>query len=261
MTLANKVSLVTGAGGGGSGRSIALRFAMEGSKVIVSDIDEQGGRETVRLIEAQGGQAVFFRADVGADEEVHELIDFAGKKYGGLDVLVNNASDTSHLEGFFDHWHDLIRVDLLGPLHITFHAIEAMRKRGGGAIVNIGSTSALGHGRKHSRWPAYDVAKAGVMRLTTTLAPLREELGIRVNCLIPNWVASPPVKAYWDTLTAQQRKDGGVPEVLTTLDEIADAVLRLATDPALAGRLLIFWNSGERPRFIPWGDQGCERLE
>ena len=99
------------------------------------------------------------------------------------------------------------------------------------------------------------------MRLTTTLAPLREELGIRVNCLIPNWVASPPVKAYWDSLTPQQRTDGGVPEVLTTLDEIADAVVRLATDDQLAGRLMIFWNSGEPPRFIPWGDPGCASLE
>src|SRR5579864_196882 len=191
MLLTNKVSLITGSGGGGSGRAIACRFAREGSSVIVCDIDESGGQETVRLIEAEGGRAVFFRADVGVDSEVHDLMAFADEKYGGVDVLVNNASDTSHLAGFFEHWNELIRVDLLAPVHLTFHAIEAMRRRGGGAIVNIGSTSAVGHGRKHSRWPAYDVAKAGVMRLTTTLAPLREELGIRVNCLIPNWVASP----------------------------------------------------------------------
>jgi len=260
MLLTNKVSLITGSGGGGSGRAIACRFAREGSSVIVCDIDESG-QETVRLIEAEGGRAVFFRADVGVDSEVHDLMAFADEKYGGVDVLVNNASDTSHLAGFFEHWNELIRVDLLAPVHLTFHAIEAMRRRGGGAIVNIGSTSAVGHGRKHSRWPAYDVAKAGVMRLTTTLAPLREELGIRVNCLIPNWVASPPVKAYWDSLTPQQRTDGGVPEVLTTLDEIADAVVRLATDDQLAGRLMIFWNSGEPPRFIPWGDPGCASLE
>jgi NAD(P)-dependent dehydrogenase (short-subunit alcohol dehydrogenase family) len=261
MLLTNKVSLITGSGGGGSGRAIACRFAREGSSVIVCDIDESGGQETVRLIEAEGGRAVFFRADVGVDSEVHDLMAFADEKYGGVDVLVNNASDTSHLAGFFEHWNELIRVDLLAPVHLTFHAIEAMRRRGGGAIVNIGSTSAVGHGRKHSRWPAYDVAKAGVMRLTTTLAPLREELGIRVNCLIPNWVASPPVKAYWDSLTPQHRTAGGVPEVLTTLDEIADAVVRLATDDQLAGRLMIFWNSGEPPRFIPWGDPGCAGLE
>jgi NAD(P)-dependent dehydrogenase (short-subunit alcohol dehydrogenase family) len=261
MLLSNKVSIVTGSGGGGSGRAIARRFASEGSLVVVCDIDEAGGQETVRSIETGGGRAAFFLADVGSDSDVHALMAFTAEKYGGLDVLVNNASDTSHLEGFFDHWLDLIRVDLLGPVHLTFHAIEAMRKRGGGAIVNIASTSALGHGRKHSRWPAYDVAKAGVMRLTTTLEPLREQFGIRVNCLIPNWVASPPVKAYWDSLTPQQRKDGEVPEILTTLDEVADSVLRLATDETLAGRLMIYWNSGEPPRFIPWADQGCAELE
>ena len=261
MELTNKVSIITGAGGSGSGRAIARRFARAGSSVVVCDIDETGGRETVQLIEAEGGRAVFVRADVGVESEVHALVAFADEKYGGLDVLVNNASDTAHLDGFFDHWHDLIRVDLLAPVHLTFHAIEAMRRRGGGAIVNIGSTSALGHGRKHSQWPAYDVAKAGVMRLTTTLQPLREQLGIRVNCLVPNWVASPPVKAYWDSLSPEQRKEGGVPEVLTTLEEIADAVERLATDETLAGRLMIFWNSGEAPRFIPWGDQGCAGLE
>ena len=261
MTLTNKVSLITGGGGAGSGRAIARRFASEGSSVIVCDIDETGGRETVRSIESEGGSAVFYRVDVGVDDEVHTLMAFVDEKYGGVDVLVNNASDTSHLAGFFDHWHELIRVDLLAPVHLTFHAIEAMRRRGGGAIVNIGSTSALGHGRKHSRWPAYDVAKAGVMRLTTTLAPLRDELNIRVNCLIPNWVASPPVKTYWDSLTPQQRKEGGVPEVLTTIEEVADAVLRLSTDDTLAGRLMIFWNSGEPPRLIPWNDRGCEGLE
>jgi hypothetical protein len=69
------------------------------------------------------------------------------------------------------------------------------------------------------------------------------------------------VKAYWDSLTPQQRKDGEVPEVLTTLDEVADSVLRLATDETLAGRLMIYWNSGEPPRFIPWADQGCAELE
>jgi len=261
MDLVDKVAIVTGSGGGGSGRAIARRFARAGSSVMVSDVDDAGGRETVRLIEAERGTAAFLRADVSVEADIRALIAFTEERFGGLDVLVNNASATSHLQGFLDHWMDLIRVDLLGPMQATLFAIEAMQRRGGGAIVNIGSTSTLGHGRKHSQWPGYDVAKAGVMRLSTTLAPLRERFGIRVNCLIPNWVASPEVKAYWDSLTAQQRKDGDVPEKLTTCEEIAEAVARLATDETLAGRLMIFWTSGEAPRLIPWGEPGCAGLE
>ena len=134
-----------------------------------------------------------------------------------------------------------------------------MRRRGGGAIVNFGSTSAVGHGRKHSSSPAYDAAKAGIARLTTTLAWLREE-NIRVNCIVPDWVATEEVQSYVDSLQAEERAPNGVPQVLTTVDEIAGAVLRLATDETLAGRVMVWW-SGERARLIPVGDLGYEKLE
>src|ERR1700675_3430990 len=130
MELLGRVAIVTGSGGGGSGRAIARRFARAGSSVVVSDVDEAGGHETVRLIEAEGGTAAFFRADVGLEADVRALIAFAEEKYGALDVLVNNASATSHLQGFLDHWLDLIRVDLLGPMQATLCAVEAMQRRG-----------------------------------------------------------------------------------------------------------------------------------
>jgi|SRR5450432_686202 NAD(P)-dependent dehydrogenase (short-subunit alcohol dehydrogenase family) len=87
-------------------------------------------------------------------------------------------------------------------MYAILYAIPAMRKRGGGAIVNIGSTSALGHGLKHSKSPAYDVAKMGMIRLTTTLRPLSDSDGIRVNWLVPAWVATPELTAYVDSLPA-----------------------------------------------------------
>src|SRR5262245_40705855 len=225
MEIRDKVAIITGAGGSGSGRAIARRFARDGASVIVSDINEIGGHETVREIEGAGGRATFFRADVRAEAEVHALIESAAKIYGGVDIVVNNASAPYHPEVPLEYWLETVQVDLLGAMYGTRFSIDAMRRRGGGAIVNIGSTSALGHGRKHSGGsPAYDVAKAGVIRLTTMLAPLKEQEGIRVNCLVPDWIASPEVKAYFDSLTPQQRKEGSVPDVLTTLDEIADAV-------------------------------------
>ena len=256
----NKVAIVTGAGGGGSGRAIARRFARDGASVVVSDIDDLGGSETVRLIEQEGGRAAFFHADVGIEKDVRDLIAFAEKTYGGVDILVNDASAGYHPETPFEHWLETVQVDLLGPIYGTLQALEPMRRRGGGAIVNIASISTLGHGRKHAEVPAYDVAKAGVIRLTTTLARLREPGGIRVNCLVPGWIESPPVKSYVDSLTAEQRKQRGVPDRLITLDEIAAAVIRLATDERLAGRVMVWWN-GQAPALIPAGDPGYAALE
>jgi NAD(P)-dependent dehydrogenase (short-subunit alcohol dehydrogenase family) len=255
MDLCGKVAIVTGSGGEGCGRAIARRFAREGCAVVVSDIAEPGGLETLGLIEAEGGRGAFYRADVREEADVIALIQFAEKTYGGVDVLVNNASAPYHADAAPQHWFDALRVDLHGAMYATLHAIPAMHKREGGAIVNMGSTSAIGHGRKHSNSPGYDVAKMGLIRLTTTLAPLEASDAIRVNCLVPAWIATPEVKSYVDSLTAQQRKERGVPEVLITLDEISSAVLNLATDETLAGRILLYFN-GEAPRLIPQGDAG-----
>jgi NAD(P)-dependent dehydrogenase (short-subunit alcohol dehydrogenase family) len=259
MDLTNKVAIVTGSGGGGSGRAEACRFGREGCFVLVSDIDEGGGRQTLDLIEAAGGTAAFFRADVAIESEVKALIAFAEGRFGGVDIIVNNASGPGyHPEVPLEYWFETVQIDLLGAMYGTRYGIEAMRRRGGGAIVNIGSTSALPHG--NSRAPGYDIAKMGVIRLTTTLGWLGEREGIRVNCLVPDWVASPEVKAYFDSLTPEQRKKGGVPDVLTTLDEISDAVLELVTNEKLAGRVMVLW-SGKPPRLIPFGDPGYEGLE
>ena len=259
MTLKNKVAIVTGSGGGGTGRATACRLAREGALVVVNDINQSGGHETVSRIESEGGRAAFFLADVGKEPQIRALFDFAESRFGGVDVLVNNASSPDGL-GQLTGWVESIQTELLGPMRATLLAIEAMRRRGGGAIVNIGSTSALGHGRKHSRWPSYDAGKMAVMRLTTTLGPLRDQENIRVNCLVPSWVASPGPKEYWESLTPEERKERGVPETLIQLDEIADTILRLVTDESLFGRIMVWWN-GEPPRLIPVGDPGYQRLE
>jgi NAD(P)-dependent dehydrogenase (short-subunit alcohol dehydrogenase family) len=91
--------------------------------------------------------------------------------------------------------------------------------------------------------------------LTTSLDWLAEESGIRVNCLVPDWIASPPVKAFFELLTAEQRRERGAPDVLTTSEEIADTVVRLVRDESLAGRVLVCW-SGQPRRLIPHGDPG-----
>ncbi len=180
MTLRGKVAIVTGSGGEGTGRATARRFAREGADVVVSDINYRGGQQTVELIRSEGGSAVFCLADVRSETDVRTLAGFAESSFGGLDILVNNASNPDGM-GLLTGWAEAVALEIMGPMNAALAAIEAMRRRGGGAIVNIGSTSALGHGKQHSPWPAYDVGKMAQMRLTTTLGRLRASDNIRVK--------------------------------------------------------------------------------
>jgi len=183
------VAIVTGAGGTGCGRALAARFARDGAAVVVSDVNDAGGAETVRLIAAEGGTAAFCRTDVRDEQQVRDLITFGERTFGGVTVLINNASAPYRPGEPLEHWADTVQTDLLGAVFGTRHAIDAMRRAGGGAVVNIASISALWHGRKTPGVsPAYDTAKAGMIRLTTTLAGLAESDGIRVNCLAPGWI-------------------------------------------------------------------------
>ncbi len=257
MTMIGKVALVTGAGSGGCGRAIARRFARDGASVVVSDNFEPGIAETAALIHAEDGVAELLPADVSKDSEVEALVDFARHTYGGLDIVVNCASAPYRPDIPLELWRRAVEVDLIGAMYVTRHAIEVMHSHGGGAIVHFGSTSGLRHAS--SKAPAYDAAKSGVMRLATSLGWLKEALGIRVNCIVPDWVATPQVVEYVDGLTEEERTLQRVPP-LTPVEDIVEAVLRLATDDSLAGRALVLW-SGQQPGLIPVADNGYASLE
>jgi NAD(P)-dependent dehydrogenase (short-subunit alcohol dehydrogenase family) len=254
-----QVALVTGAGGDGSGRAIARRFAREGMNVIVSDINDEGGLETVRLIEADGGSATFRHCDVTDEKAVGSLILSTEEQSGGLDYLINNASAPFHPEAPLEYWKEAVETDLLGAMYATRAAIDVFRRHGGGAVVNMSSTSALPHGRTPPA-PSYDAAKAGLLRLTTMLAFLCESENIRVNCLAAGWFATPHVRQYWESLAPEQRKTRGAPSRLLSLDDVAAAVLRLAADKSLAGRVMIWWPE-DPPALIPWGDRGYASID
>lgn len=235
MTLAGKVAIVTGAGGEGSGRAIARRFAREGAIVVAADVNAAGAQRTAAEIAAQGGRAHGVLLDVGDEPAVRAVVSEAVERYGGLDVLINSASGPEYRPDLpLEFWEAIVRVELLGTMYATRHAIDAMRARGGGAIVNVSSTSALGFGRFHPGGsPAYDAAKAAVLHLAVGLRDLKAE-GIRVNAVVP--------------------------DALIAVDDMAAAVLRLATDPALAGRAMVLWR-GRAPAFVPYGDAGYTFLE
>jgi NAD(P)-dependent dehydrogenase (short-subunit alcohol dehydrogenase family) len=179
--------------------------------------------------------------------------------FGGLHVLINNASAPQGGDRLQD-WAEVLETDLLGAIYVTRWAIDSMRRSSGGAVVNIASISALWHGRKTpGGFPGYDVAKAGLIRMTTRLSSLAKTDRIRVNCLAPGWIATDGPRQYWESLTPAERAARGVPSRLLTIDQVAHAVLRLADDDSLAGRVLVWW-SEDTPQLIQWGDRGYRDL-
>ncbi|MBV9269390.1 MAG: SDR family oxidoreductase, partial [Acidobacteriaceae bacterium] len=247
--------LVTGSGGTGCGRAIAIRFARE-FPVIVCDINETGGHETVRLIEAIGGRAVFHKADVADEALTRALMEFTESEFGGLSVLVNNASAPAPSGEGIGGWGPPLQTDLFGTLNATRYAIEVMRRHGGGSIVNMASISALWNGRKTpGGFSGYDVAKAAVIRLTTVLGRELAADGIRINCLAPGWIATDGPRQYWESLSPAERAQRGVPSRLLPVAEVAEMVHRIAADESLNGRVVVWW-SEDPPQLIEWGDRG-----
>jgi NAD(P)-dependent dehydrogenase (short-subunit alcohol dehydrogenase family) len=253
MEIADRVALVTGGGGAGTGRAICLMLARAGARVVVADIDVEGGAETARRIEMDGGRAAFVPADVTVEEEVRRMVAVAEETFGGLDILVNSAGLTPapHFPAApVEHWSRYLDVNLRGPMLAIHYALQPMTRRGAGAIVNIASVAGVGSAAHSS--PEYSAAKAGLIRLTATLAPLLEQ-GVRVNCIVPNWIGTDEVKREIAEMSREERAE--VPDELTPPEEIAAAVLSFVEDETMAGRIMIWW-TGEEPRLVPVTERG-----
>lgn len=191
--LKNKVALVTGASSG-IGRAVAQVWAREGARVVVSDMNRAGGEETVALVRAQGGEAIFLAADVGQPTDAHALVAQTVAHFGRLDVACNNAGiggPTAHIADYpLDGWAQVINVNLSGVFYGMQHQIAAMLKTGGGAIVNMASIlGAVGF----ATTSAYTAAKHGVVGLTQVAALEYSPHGIRVNAVGPGFIHTPMV--------------------------------------------------------------------
>ena len=186
MRLKDKVAIVTGSGRG-IGEGIVLRFAEEGAKIIVNDVNEQDAKNVVDQVKAKGGQAVAVIGSVSDRATVQKMVDTAVKEFGTLDIIVNNAGITrdSILHKMTDdQWNSVIDVNLTGVYLGIQCAARIMREKGYGKIINISSTSALGNIGQLN----YSASKAGVIGMTKTAAKELGAKGVNVNAIAPGMI-------------------------------------------------------------------------
>jgi len=196
MRLQDKVAVITGAGSG-IGRATAQRFAEEGAKVVVADISEERGEETVRSL---SGEAISVRTDVGSKPSVEAMFDRTMETFGRLDVLVNNAygasveGDGELLEVEEEVWDRIIGVTLKSVYLCSRRAVREMLKTGGGSVVNLSSVNALGgYGVI-----AYSSAKGGILSFTKVAAVSYARRGVRFNVVCPGTTATAAIQPIFD---------------------------------------------------------------
>lgn len=241
MEIAGTGAVVSG-GASGCGRAAVLALVERGAQVVVADVDDDGGRQTVELAAATGGRAVFRRCDVTKTADLAAVFEEAVAHFGRLDIAFNNAGISGE-DLFADEpgdWARLIAIDLTAVIAATRLAVRAMRRAGrGGVIINTASLIGL--------WPmpsapVYAAAKAGVVNFSRSLAYLAEEAHIRVNAICPELVDTPMALGMGEERLAELRRAGDI----LRPEDIAAGVIELIADEARAGAVMTVTSHGGR---------------
>ena len=239
MELRGAVAVVTG-GGSGLGWFIVERLVAEGCTVLVADVEP--GASAAR---EEDSRVAFVRCDVRVAADVERLVGFAVSSFGRLDVVVNNAGGLSRGAQWPDaspsEWGATLDLNLRGPMLLTQLALEPMRARGGGVVVNVASSAGLGWEPYDS--PEYGAAKAGLIRFTASVAGLGASIGVRVNCIVPHWIGLERAYAERAAMSAAERAAAGA---FVEPEAVADCVVWLAQDESLCGAVVEMPGGSER---------------
>lgn len=227
--LQGKRAIVTGAAGG-VGAAVARRFVAEGARVLLGDLDRDGGE---RLARELGPQSLFVALDVTAPEAWDQAMEAASSIWGGLDLLVNNAAVASPVVTIDQRdpadWDRMMAVNLRGPFLGARAALPLFRRSGGGVIVNVSSVAGLGQSGIMD--PAYACSKAGVTMLTRVIAAQHALDGVRCNSVHPGPIDSPMASAAYADPDALARRLSRIPAGrFAEIEEVVSAVLYLASE-------------------------------
>ena len=230
--LSGKVAIVTG-GARGIGAAIAYKLGLEGARVIIADVNEEAGRWREGWLRDKGIDAVFVRADVSVEADVKNMVNEAIKRFGNLNILINNAGigfgGKSIFEQTLDEWNRVISTNLTGVWLCSKYAGQEMA-RGGGVIVNIASTRAF---QSEPNTEPYSASKGGIVALTHSLAVSLARYRIRVVSVAPGWIDTsewqyPPRKSSLNPLDHAQHPAGRVGDPM----DVANLVAFLVSDEA-----------------------------
>ena len=233
MRLENKVALITGAAGG-IGRETSLLFAAEGARVVAVDLNDEGCQETVDLVTAAGGQAIAVHADVSRAGDCEQMVASAEAEFGALHVLFNNAGIMDHEDGDAgstseEVWDRTMAINLKGVFLGCKFGLEALKRAGGGSVINTASFVALMGAATPQL--AYTASKGGVLAMTRELAIIHARENIRVNALCPGPLRTELLMSFLDTDEKKQRRLVHIPMGRFGLArEMAQAALYLASD-------------------------------
>ena len=228
MRLKDKVAIITG-GASGMGYGEVIRFAKEGAKVVVADMNFEGAQKVAQEVINAGGQAVAAEVNVTKKEDILNVVKLAEETFGQIDILVNNAGVFDKylkaLDTSSEYWNFMLNVNLTSVFEFTSAVLPKMIERGSGSIVNIASVAGLVAGKGGA---GYTASKHGVIGLTKHLSSEYARYGIKINAICPGTIETPLVK---DVL-AGLSKEAVPTRTFGQVEEVADLAVFLASDEA-----------------------------